>query len=102
MPARLTPAIRVVTGPRLRGTAPRARIPRAARALRRVIEGARAALVDEHSPRPDRCRSSDPPTRPAPARRARGRAGFFLQRPPRPPPAPAPGAVGPRLRPHAG
>src|SRR3954447_6918702 len=50
MPARLTPAIRVVTGPRLRGTAPRARIPRAARAFRRVIEGSRAALVDEHQP----------------------------------------------------
>ncbi len=38
MPARLTPAGRVVTGPRLRDTAPRARRPRAARALRRVIE----------------------------------------------------------------
>src|SRR3954471_12853169 len=51
MPARPTPASSVVTGPRLRGTAPRARIPRAARAFRRVIEGARAALIDEHSPR---------------------------------------------------
>jgi predicted transposase YbfD/YdcC len=38
IPARLTPASRVVTGPRLRGTAPRARSPRAARARRRVIE----------------------------------------------------------------
>src|SRR3954467_5662588 len=38
MPARLTPASRVVTGPRLRGTAPRARMPRAARAFRRGPE----------------------------------------------------------------
>src|SRR3954468_8313226 len=51
MPVRLTPASRVVTGPRLRGTAPRARIPRVARERRRVIEGSRAALIDEHSPR---------------------------------------------------
>src|SRR4051794_41835371 len=51
MPVRLTPASSVVTGPRLRGTAPRARIPRVARERRRVIEGSRAALIDEHSPR---------------------------------------------------
>src|SRR3954447_7510116 len=51
IPATLTPASRVVTGPRLRGTAPRARTPRTARPFRRVIEGSRAALVDEHSPR---------------------------------------------------
>src|SRR3954447_1811380 len=38
MPVRLTPASRVVTGPRLPGTAPRARIPRVARERRRVIE----------------------------------------------------------------
>src|SRR3954464_15156246 len=47
MPARLTPASGVVTGPRLRGTVPRARTPRTARARRRVIEGSRAALIDE-------------------------------------------------------
>jgi hypothetical protein len=38
IPARLSPVISVVTAPRLRGTAPRAREPRGARALRRVIE----------------------------------------------------------------
>jgi hypothetical protein len=37
IPARLSPVISVVTAPRLRGTAPRAREPRGARA-RRVIE----------------------------------------------------------------
>src|SRR5919107_2345154 len=50
MPARLSPAISVVTGPRLRGTAPRARSPRAARARRRVTRGVRAALIDDHHP----------------------------------------------------
>src|SRR3954464_6950123 len=50
MPVRLTPASRVVTGPRLRGTAPRARIPRTARERRRGIEGSRAGLIDEHQP----------------------------------------------------
>src|SRR3954467_6076101 len=63
MPVRLTPASSVVTGPRLRGTAPRARIPRAARAFRRVIEVSRAALIDEHSPR-----RIHPAHRPAPLR----------------------------------
>src|SRR3954452_24949215 len=93
MPVRLTPASSGVTGPRLRGTAPRARLPRAARAFRRVIEGSRAALIDEHPPR-----RIPPPHLPAPLRarprRARWRSGFLLQRPPRPPPPPARGALG--------
>src|ERR687890_2173038 len=50
IPARLSPASTVVTGPRLRGTLPRARSPRRARARRRVTRGVRAALIDEHQP----------------------------------------------------
>src|SRR3954471_9590900 len=100
MPARLTPAIRVVTDPRLRGTAPRARIPRAARERRRVIEGSRAALIDEHSPRRIHPAHLPAPLRARP-RRARWRSGFLLQRPPRPPP-PARGALGPGRRWQAG
>src|SRR3712207_9443694 len=52
MPASERPAISVVTGPRLRGTAPTARVPRGARARRRVTRGVRAALIDEHQPGP--------------------------------------------------
>src|SRR3712207_1007273 len=50
MPASERPAISVVAGPRLRGTAPRARWPRGARARRRVTRGVRAALIDEYQP----------------------------------------------------
>src|SRR4051794_19510548 len=104
MPVRLTPASRVVTGPRLRGTAPRARIPRVARDRRRVIEGSRAALLDEHSPR-----RIHPAHLPAPLR-ARvlvalgGAQAFCFNAPPRPapPPPPARGALGSGRRWQAG
>ncbi len=56
MPVSDSPASRVVTGPRLRGTAPRARAPRTARARRRVIE----ACVPHSSTKTSRTGSMPP------------------------------------------
>src|SRR3954470_24975021 len=101
MPATLTPASRVVTGPRLRGTAPRARCPRAARAFRRVIEGSRAALIDGHSPRRIDAAHLPPPPGTRGLVALGGGQAFCFNAPPRPPP-PARGQLGPGLGRQAG
>src|SRR4051812_36465702 len=92
LPARLTPASRVVTGPRLRGTAPCARTPRTARARRRV-----SAVRVPHSSRtpagPDRGRASAAATRRARPRPARRRSASLLARPARPSRPPARGPL---------